>query len=108
MIWFELDYTIPKSQIYSFWFDASDVVTGIVASILVWGAFELFTLYFRIFKFGTKHPKISFSFGNTFVVSFQAIEIPQFIRLALKTTHWHSCANGGGNSNSYRLGNAHK
>lgn len=30
MVWYRLDYTIPRSQIYSFWFDSSDVVTGIV------------------------------------------------------------------------------
>lgn len=32
MVWYRLDYTIPRSQIYSFWFDSSDVVTGIVGS----------------------------------------------------------------------------
>ena len=35
MVWFQVDETIPSSQIYSFWFDASDIVTGVIASILV-------------------------------------------------------------------------
>jgi len=34
MIWFKTDYRSPSSNIYSFWFDSSDIVTGVVASFL--------------------------------------------------------------------------
>ena len=47
MIWFQLDYSIPTSQIYSFWFDASDVVTGTVASILVFPLAILLSFLFK-------------------------------------------------------------
>ena len=47
MVWYRLDYTIPRSQIYSFWFDSSDVVTGIVASILVFPLAILLSFLFK-------------------------------------------------------------
>ena len=34
MIWFNVDYRSPEANIYSFWFDGSDIVTGVLASFI--------------------------------------------------------------------------
>ena len=47
MVWYQVDETIPSSQIYSFWFDASDIVTGVIASILVFPLAIILSFLFK-------------------------------------------------------------
>ncbi|CAG5094843.1 Oidioi.mRNA.OKI2018_I69.XSR.g13909.t1.cds [Oikopleura dioica] len=74
MVWYNLEYRDPKLNLYGFWFDASDIVTGIIASLLTFPISVVLAFLFK--RSRSRHSYVHPSRPRTGIEIPLEIEIP--------------------------------